>query len=63
MLIGSIEDALPSPSHSISDALEPHAALGGLEAHRQLRHEAAQDQSVRTPITESCGPVMPASVM
>ena len=36
--------ARPSPSHSISDALDPHVAVGGLEPDRQLRREAAQDR-------------------
>ena len=50
-------------SHSTSAPSMPHAALGGLERTGipvRMRWIAS---SAFTPITESCGPVMPASVI
>ena len=45
-------------------ALDPDAALGGLEADGHPRaHPAGSRARALTPITESCGPVMPTSVI
>ena len=61
---GSIAVARPiAGSHVDQRALEPHATRGRLEPHRHARPASAAPRAPSaTPITESCGPVIPTSV-
>jgi hypothetical protein len=52
----------PSVPHS-TRTLDPHVTRGGLEAHGHACAHRLIASSACTPITESCGPVIPASVM
>ena len=60
---GSIDVARPSASHSMSTPSRRTPPSAGSNRTGIWVVKRRRIRSVRTPITESCGPVMPASVM